>query len=142
VANADHSLDETDALESLLAFYLTVLRRKDRPEASWSFEKDGSIRVVTKSVPRQVLLWQATNPEARDFRVETLGKKYSSVPLREQGNGVYIGKVAAPKKGWTAFFVELTYDIGEEIPFKMTTAVRVVPDTLPFADKDPSKSGS
>ena len=45
VPNADHSLDDTDAVESLLAFYLTVLHNKPRPVMSWTFEEDGAIRV-------------------------------------------------------------------------------------------------
>ncbi len=138
VPNADHGLDDTDALESLLAFYLTVLHHKARPEISWTFEPDGAIRVVSKTPAAKVVLWQATNPDARDFRVETLGKKYTNTDLQAQGDGVYVGKVDAPANGWTAYFVELTFDIGERVPFKLSTAVRVTPDTLPFADQDPT----
>ena len=138
VPNADHGLDDTDALESLLAFYLTVLHRKPRPEMTWTFEPDGAIRVVSKTPAAKVVLWQATNPDAHDFRVETLGKKYTSTDLHDQGGGVYVGKVHEPSPGWTAYFVELTFDIGERWPLKLTTAVRVMPDTLPFADKDPT----
>ena len=137
VPNADHSMKDTDALQSLLAFYLTVVHHKARPEFQWSFQPDGSIKVVTKTTPQAVRLWQATNPQARDFRVESLGKKYTDSILKDQGDGVYVARVPTPEKGWTAFFVELTYDIGEKVPLKVTTAVRVVPDVLPFADKDP-----
>ena len=35
------------------------------------------------------------------------------------------------EKGWTAAFVEVTYDTGGAFPFKVSTAVRVLPDTLP-----------
>ena len=137
VPNADHSLDGSDAVESLLAFYWTLLHNKPRPEMSWSFLDDGSIRVRAKTTPKQVLLWQATNGQARDFRVETLGKQYTSTVLRDQGDGIYVAAVTPPEKGWTAYFVELTYEIGAPVPFKLTTAVRVVPDVLPFAGKDP-----
>jgi hypothetical protein len=51
---------------------------------------------------------------------------------------VYVGNLRAPDAGWTAYYIELTYDIGERVPFKLSTAVRVTPDTLPFADKDPT----
>jgi PhoPQ-activated pathogenicity-related protein len=95
-------------------------------------EKDGAIRVVTKDKPTEVKLWQATNPEARDFRIETLGPKYTSTVLADQGGGVYVGKVPEPAKGWTAFFVELTFPTGNPAPFKFTTEVRVLPDTLPY----------
>jgi len=139
VPNADHGLDNSDALESIATFFWMVINDKERPEFSWSFEDDGSIRVKTVDTPVQVLLWQATNPEARDFRLESLGPKYTSQPLEDQGNGVYVAKVEEPQEGWTAAFVELTYDVGGPTSLKFTTAVRVLPDTLPFADRDVSK---
>ena len=42
-----------------------------------------------------------------------------------------------PAKGWTAFFVELTFPTGGKYPFKETTAIRVLPDTLPYAAPKP-----
>ncbi len=140
VPNADHSLDGSDAVESLLAFYATVLNKTPRPQYSWSFESDNAIRVHVQEQPARVLLWQATNPDARDFRLESLGPKYTSSLLAVQKNGDYVGTIHRPTRGWTAYFVELTYDIGLRVPLKVTSAVRVTPDTLPFADKDPTKS--
>jgi len=78
-------------------------------------------------------LWQATNENARDFRLETIGAVWTSTDLGARGGGTYIAKIAKPKKGWTAFFVELSYDSGGPIPYKFTTEVHVVPETLPFA---------
>lgn len=138
VPNADHSLRDSDARESIIAFYQTVLANKPRPKYSWAFENDGSIRVKTADKPKAVTLWQATNPAARDFRVKTIGKAYHSQPLDDQGGGTFVGKIVAPEKGWTAFFVELTYDVGQTFPLKLSTAVRILPDTLPFADLDPA----
>jgi PhoPQ-activated pathogenicity-related protein len=102
------------------------------PQFSWNLEKDGSIRVTTKTKPAAVKMWQASNPDARDFRMETLGPQYKSSDLSDQGKGVYVAKVAKPEKGWTAFFVELTFPSGCQAPFKFTTEVRVVPDTLNY----------
>jgi len=138
VPNADHSLRDSDALEGITTFYQTVLSGKPRPEFAWTFEKDGAIRVQTKSAPKQVNLWQATNPEARDFRLAKIGKAFTSRRLEDQGGGVYVGKID-PQKGWTAFFVELVFDAGQPAPLKLTTAVRVLPDTLPHKDLDPVK---
>jgi PhoPQ-activated pathogenicity-related protein len=115
-----------------------LLENKERPQYSWTFEKDGSIRVRTKTAPKQVRLWQATNPKARDFRLLTIGKAYTSQPLKDQGDGVYIGKIETPKEGWTAFFVELTFDGNGKLPFKVTTPVRVLPDKLPHETIDPA----
>lgn len=66
------------------------------------------------------------------FADETALDRYVSSDLSEHAAGIYIGRVARPEKGWTAYFVELTYPSGGKYPFKFTTAVRVTPDTEPF----------
>jgi PhoPQ-activated pathogenicity-related protein len=139
VPNADHSLKGSDAYETLQAFYQAVVSQAALPQFTWTREKDGSLRVTTKDRPTEIKLWQATNPDARDFRIETLGPKYESAPLAESGAGVYVAKVPAPAKGWTAFFVELTFPSGGQFPFKFTTEVSVVPDTLPYRFVPPGR---
>ncbi len=138
VPNANHSLKGTDAMESIIAFYQTVLSGKPRPRYSWTFEKDGSIRAKTQDAPKEVSLWQATNPSARDFRAYTLGKVYTSHPVMGEGDGVFVGRIKSPEKGWTAFFVEFAFDTGGKFPLKLTTAVRVLPENLPHAGIDPA----
>ena len=132
VPNADHSLSGSDAYLTLQACYNAILYKVALPKFSWTLEKDGSIKVTAKDAPGEVKLWQATNPKARDFRVETLGRKYTSTVLTDQGGGVYVGKIPEPATGWTAFFVELTFPNGSPAPFKFTTEVRVLPDVLPY----------
>lgn len=138
VPNADHGLDGSDAVESLVAFMSLIMADKPRPKFSWTEEVDGSFKVTTEDAPTEVRLWQATNPDARDFRVETLGRKYTSTLVEGDRHGTYVAGVEQPAKGWTAYFVELTYDVGAATPLKLTTNVRVVPDILPYADKNPS----
>jgi PhoPQ-activated pathogenicity-related protein len=132
VPNAKHDLNGTDARESLLAFYEAILAGKPRPRFSWTKEKDGTLVVKTTDKPREVLLWQATNPRARDFRVDTIGRVYQSTVLKPEANGTYVGRVSKPADGFTAFFIELTYESGGKYPFKFSTEVSVVPDVLPF----------
>ncbi|MBI3851790.1 MAG: PhoPQ-activated pathogenicity-related family protein [Verrucomicrobia bacterium] len=132
VPNADHSLRGSDAWETLLACYNAVLTGGHLPEFTWALEKDGSLRVKTIDKPAAVKLWQATDPNARDFRLEKIGPAYHSSELTDEGGGMYVGKVPKPEKGWTAFFVELTYKNGGPAPFKFTTQVSVVPDVLPY----------
>jgi PhoPQ-activated pathogenicity-related protein len=132
VPNAKHNLAGSDARESLLAFYQAIIANKPRPEFSWKKEKDGTLVVTMKDKPREVNLWQATNPKARDFRLDVIGPAYSSSPLKEERPGVYVGRVRKPASGFTAFFVELVYDSGGKYPFKFTTEVSVVPDVLLF----------
>jgi PhoPQ-activated pathogenicity-related protein len=132
VPNADHSLRNSDAPLSVLSFYQAVLAGAPLPKYAWSFEKDGAIKVTTQDKPMDVQLWQATNPKARDFRLESLGPVWKSAALEPAADGSYLAKVPAPEKGFTAFMVELTYPGPTLAPFKFTTGVQVTPDVLPF----------
>jgi len=138
VPNTDHSMKGSDARDSMQAFYEMVLSGTPRPKYSWKFEKDGSIRVQTMTKPAEVKLWQATDPEARDFRLEKVGAIWTNTPLQEKDKGLYVAKVEKPEKGWTAFFVEMTYPGIGKYPMKITTGVRVTPDTLPYTLPKPA----
>jgi PhoPQ-activated pathogenicity-related protein len=132
VENAKHNLAGSDARESLAAFYLSVLEGKSPPHFSWKKGSDGSLTVTVEETPAEVNVWQATNPEARDFRLDTIGKAYTKSSLAPRSDGTYLAKIDPPPKGFTAFFVELVYPTGHKYPFKFTTDVSVVPDILPF----------
>lgn len=137
VPNADHSLKNSDAMESLIAWYSVILTGRSLPEFTWTLE-GSSLQVKTSDNPIEVRLWQATNPDARDFRLETLGPKYVSRPLTDQGEGTFSATLENPENGWTASFVELAFDVGAPFPLKLTTDVKITPDVLPFKDRNPS----
>jgi PhoPQ-activated pathogenicity-related protein len=132
VPNGDHSLKDTDAPFTLLAYFGAVINDTKLPAYSWTVEKDDSLHVKTDQQPKEVKLWYATNPEGRDFRVEKIGRVWRSEPLSAQSDGTYVGKVEKPTTGYTAFMVELTYPNGSAPALKFTTQVKVVPDVLPF----------
>jgi PhoPQ-activated pathogenicity-related protein len=131
VPNADHSLRGSDAQESILAFYQAILKGTLLPKFTWKIQPDGSIHVQTNDKPLQVRLWQATNPKARDFRLESIGRAYVQSVVQSKGNGLYVAQVAKPATGWTAFFLELVFAGEDKIPLKFTTPVSIVPDVLP-----------
>jgi PhoPQ-activated pathogenicity-related protein len=139
VPNAKHNLGGSDAVESELSFYQAIVTGTPRPNFSWKKQADGSIAVKVADKPSEVHVWQATNPNARDFRVDTIGNAYTSTTLAAEKDGTYIGRVPKPEKGFTAFFVELTYAGPGKYPFKFTTEVSVVPDILPFKWEDAAK---
>jgi PhoPQ-activated pathogenicity-related protein len=134
VPNTGHSLGDSDAIDSLVAFYHAILNKTPLPRYEWAVEKTGAIIVRTKDKPKEVRLWRATNPNARDFRIDKLGPKWNSTVIRP-ANGIYHAPAARPPKGgWTASFIELTFP-GKVKPFKFTSGVVVTPKTLPFAKK-------
>jgi PhoPQ-activated pathogenicity-related protein len=132
IPNSDHSLKDTDIAQSVLAYIGSVVSGTPRPRFSWKLEQEGVLRVKSETAPSEVKLWQANNPNARDFRLMTLGPVWKSSPLMNQGQNTFTAQVARPEKGWTAFFIELTFPASATPPLKFTTEVRVIPDTLPF----------
>ena len=135
VPNAPHSMSGTDALDTVAAFHWLVVNDRRPPRFSWTRREDGTLQVMPLDQPQGVLLWQATNPEARDFRLATLGPAFSSTPVEADTRSMYTARVPAPERGWSAWFLELTYDVGAPKPLKLTTEVVVTPDVLPFEGK-------
>lgn len=135
VPNADHSLKGSDGFESLKTFFHCLAHGIDLPEIEWRTVEGGQIEVSssTSTHPSEVSLWSAFNPDARDFRVESLGKvwKKSSIDVAEDGK--YVTRVAIPDSGYTAFLLEFTFKpAGSQHPFKLTTGTHILPDVLPF----------
>ena len=96
VPNADHSLRGSDAWLSVAAWYQAILTRTPLPAFTWQIDADGAIRVRTKGTPTAVMLWQATNPGARDFRLSSIGAKWKGTALAPQADGEYVAKVPRP----------------------------------------------
>ncbi|MCK5000318.1 MAG: hypothetical protein KAS23_12315, partial [Anaerohalosphaera sp.] len=146
VPNCDHYLTGKfeDVLEGMAPYYDALLNGEARPDFSWSLEDDGAIRVESVDVAKEVNLWQLTNSTSRDLRLTTTGANWVSSPLSDQGGGVYIGQVAEPAEGWTAFFVELKYESSfidaASYDYCFTTEMRVVPEVRPF-EADFSRDG-
>jgi PhoPQ-activated pathogenicity-related protein len=137
IPNTDHSLGKSDAARTLLAWHQAIARGLKLPVFTWEHGTDGTLAVKTTTKPTQVLLWQATNPTARDFRLETLGAVWTSSAVEER-NGTFTASVEKPAQGYRAYMVELTFDIGASAPLKVTTDVKVTPDTLPFPAATPT----
>ena len=132
--NTDHGQNQ-DAIERALSWIDDILNNKASVNIDWTVTGDGALRVTASSRPKRVRLWQATNPEARDFRLESLGAIWTSQVLEAEPDGAYLGFVPPPAAGWTAFFVEVTFDTaGFFKPDQVyTTDVLITPDVLPFA---------
>lgn len=140
VPNADHSLRGSDAPQSLIAFYSAVLNDRKMPEFTWKVRSNGDIEVKSKDKPSEVKVWLAHNAEARDFRMEKIGKAYTESKLQEEKPGVWVAKAPKVEKGYSAYFVELTYPTDAKYPIKLTTQVKVWPDTYPHAAFKPAQA--
>lgn len=135
VPNSGHGLKDTDAIETVVTFYQGVLEGWKLPRFEVSYPDEGMVCVKPVDAPAAVKLWQATNRDARDFRINVLGSAWSSKTLAPDGEGRYMANVEKPARGFTAFLVELTFESPGEHPYKFTTGTRVIPDVKPFAGK-------
>jgi PhoPQ-activated pathogenicity-related protein len=125
IPNTGHGLDSR-AATSTLTFLDAQLNNRTLPQFTWTAEQDGSIRVQTTTAPTQVLLWQATNLNDRDFRYGYTGIPWTSSSLSNQGGGVYVGNVGVPASGARAYMIELTFPSAiPGSPYVFTTEVRV-----------------
>ncbi|MDZ7620884.1 MAG: PhoPQ-activated protein PqaA family protein [Candidatus Competibacteraceae bacterium] len=135
--NTDHGQNQ-DAIERALSWVDDILNNKASATIDWTVRGDGALRVTTSFRPKQVRLWQATNPDARDFRLESLGAAWTSADVlaTSPADGAYVGFAPPPAVGWTAFFVEVTFDTaGVFKPDQAyTTDILITPDDLPFAE--------
>jgi ELWxxDGT repeat protein len=130
VPNTDHSLN-ADALAGGIGFEKAILDGAALPRFSWNLADGGAtIDMTTIDTPVTVKMWQATNPNNRDFRLETFGPNWTSSTLTDQGGGHFVAHVSLPAQGTTAFFMEMTYTVdGMQLTF--TTQVSEVPLLAP-----------
>ena len=125
VPNAGHKLN-FEAIQGIVSFYQAIVRGARLPQFDWHILDDGhTIRVHASDAPRQVLLWQAHNPESRDFRLAIFGQHWTSSPLSDQGDGVYEARMSAPETGGTAFYLELAYDVSGT-PLKFSSSISIL----------------
>ncbi len=134
VPNTGHGLRDSDAIDSLAAFYHAILNKTTLPRYQWKVAKDGTITAKAQDKPQAVRLWQVTNPDARDFRIDQIKNKWTATDLKPNKKGQYTARPENPDKGWTAYMIELTFP-GKVRPIKFSSGIVVRPDALPFAGK-------
>jgi hypothetical protein len=137
VPNSDHSLGNSeatliDALSGLFGWYLAIVEDKPRPTITW--QQEGNQIVVRSSRrPLAARLWKARNPDARDFRLATIGAAWQVTRLKSVTRGEYALRVVTPPTGWKAWFVELAYPSPEPGLCQVySTRVFVTPEERPF----------
>jgi PhoPQ-activated pathogenicity-related protein len=136
--NCSHGFEQEGkfdaALTSAIAWAKNVKNNAANPSYNWTVGPSG-ITVTCGSTPSSVVMWQATNPNARDFRVFSgdgvigFGEGFTSSPLVNQGNNTFVGYCPPPAQGWTAYFVEVNF--GSDHIY--TSEIVVTPNYLPFA---------
>ena len=132
--NARHYIEKQfplDLSDTIEAIYGALLSGDPVPVVDSKIEKD-VLRMNVSRQPKSIQLWQADNPESRDFRMTTLApanQYYQSSLIRNtcaSGAECFITvDVPRPEKGWKAWFVQFAFDNAPYPDLTITTPVQV-----------------
>ncbi len=161
VPNVSHGLGgdvslEMDAVQNLFAWFLAKTQNMEQPTFTWQKTTTGNQNVLRVTVDskftsliNEVKLWQCNNPNARDFRkykIQPLGIQYESQILEPVSSGVYEATVSKPSRGYTAYFIQLTFNNPAKFqmavpgisvpPLVYTTSVYITPEEPPEYDSE------
>lgn len=94
------------------------------------------LEVTTSETPREVVLWQAHNPEARGFRLATFGANWTPSVLKPDDDGIYRVKLDAPQQGYRGWFVEARFGGWLSMQQQIyTSGVHVRPEAMPYSPR-------
>ncbi|HEY9050787.1 MAG TPA: PhoPQ-activated protein PqaA family protein [Gammaproteobacteria bacterium] len=134
--NTDHSLSNSqtsvlDTLYSLLGWYQSILYGQPRPEINWHVEGD-TLNATTSIPPALVKIWRANNPNARDFRKQTIGETWYPSIVMPNASGEYSASLLTDS-GFNAAYIEFIYLGMTGQPVSYSTEVMVTPDIYPYS---------
>lgn len=118
--NTGHAGIRNYAEQSLTTFIKRLQQGSALPEVT-SAVQDGQLNVTFSEMPASVKMWQAVNPQARDFRFACdITYQPSVLPASDKLNLT----LPSQEQGWQATFVEATFSDG----YVATTPVYITPD--------------
>lgn len=149
VPNSDHSLEHTDAVESIAAFHWLIQNARTIPSFDWKWTDASTVEIDDiHGQVSEISMWRAHNPAARDFRllrkkdnIEVQGPTWHQEVIftredEEDLNDSLTLTFDSKGSGWHANLVEVEFDVGFHYPLKLTTTVSISPTSLPFVEKE------
>lgn len=138
VPNFGHNLSDSDALPNMISFYASVLNESPRPVYDWKVEEQKiQLTLDPADKPISVKAWTASNPAARDFRVDEFGPNWTSSEMKINESGIYELTLESPEQGFKGYFIEVTF--AGKTPLKITSGVEVMPRSYPFPTYEPKR---
>lgn len=125
--------DRTLVTRTIESFYAAVVEERPLPDILWNLS-DSYLNIQTSVPPKSAFLWQANNPEKKDFRTSPDNptvSKFNSQPVQFKCKDICRLSIPEPsvKKGWSAYYVELNYGNSPYRDLTFTTRVFISPDT-------------
>lgn len=133
VPNVGHGLNGSYLPDNLVSFYHSTITDTRIPDFEWDVDGNTIHAKVDPGVDYQIRLWEAVNPEGRDFKSYVLGEeawKMEEIELKESGE--YTIPISSPERGYKGALVEVIFHSDSEFPLTLTSGTLVTPDTYPF----------
>ena len=129
VPNQGHYMDLNIVEDAMLAYYQAMVEKIHRPSLKWKVNAEGKLgEIITNEKPVSVKLWEAENPDARDFRfrshINYVAKELTGRCLNHECQ--YQISIIPPAKGWKANFAEVTFQHKNMEPMTLTTPVYII----------------
>lgn len=122
--NQGHSRRGTDFATPIATFALYVAKPKELVPMHWQIEADGQMSFTASQIPDKVILWQATNPETKDFRLMSADfPRYQPTQLSATQK-VYT--VKPPLKGYKSVFYEFHFSLPHGHTFTQSTSAVIL----------------
>lgn len=128
-ANHGHGLSEAAVGESLVPFVVSLVHGEPMPAFTWEYNGEQEVLIRTDPAPALLRVWEAVNPDARDFRamdeaVPVYRSRDISIPPAPDATRV---RVEAPERGWKSWFVEAVWSRRTGPALHLSTQARVIP---------------
>lgn len=133
VPNVGHGLDGSYLPQNLVSFYNSTITGAQIPEFDWTISSDTIFAWIDATADYQIRLWEAVNPEGRDFKSYVIGEEaWQMQELERAENGQYTIPITSPEKGYKGALVEVIFNVDSDFPLTLTTGTVVTPDIYPF----------
>lgn len=114
-------MDLATPISTLLQY---VHNPKKMAPMDWAMTADGSMVYSADPMPSKVVLWEAVNPKAKDFRL--MSADFPRYVPKELPPMQKTFKVQKPSKGYKSYFFEFTTKLPSGEDFVQTTSARIM----------------
>lgn len=122
--NAGHNRKGVDLATPISIFAQHVSRPKALAPLHWTLAEDGRMTYSSEQAPSKLILWEAVNPTAKDFRL--MSADFPRYVPTELITGKKEYSVRKPSKGYKSFFYEFTFTLPNGQAFTQTTSARII----------------
>lgn len=122
--NQGHGRHGADLATPIATFALYVNKPDELVPMTWDITPEGKMTFTAKHMPVKVVRWEATNPEAKDFRMMSADYPFYYPTELSPAQKVYT--TAPPEQGYKSVFYEFLFQLPHGHSFTQTTSAVIL----------------